>query len=211
MERIFRDSGKTSGNLNNHLNNLPQKWLRMFNLPLNLVCLAQSQIDLDFLDKNPEASLNFMRTLSTKSSLWVTICWKDAIAWYCIIFGVTNLFLWDLRGDYNGLIRSYNFNICKELRYDLLQSSTPSNHFKDKETETQRFFSKFHSLYINPLLKSWCLTLFVYFIKWPVEEKKLLPISLNLVLIIFGIMIFFHKILCCKRIITSKPSKNEFT
>lgn len=46
----------------------------MFNLPLNLVCLAQSQIDLDFLDKNPEASLNFVRTLSTKSSLWVTIC-----------------------------------------------------------------------------------------------------------------------------------------
>lgn len=96
------------------------------------------KIDLNFLDKNLKASLNFVRTLSTKSSLWVAICWKDTIARHCIIFGVTNLFLWDLKGDYNGLIRSYNFNICNELRYDLLQSSTPSNHFKDKETETQR-------------------------------------------------------------------------
>ena len=110
--------------------------------------------------------------LRTKLSLRVAICWKDTIAWHCIIFGVINLFLWDLKGNYNGLIRSYSFNICNELRYDLLQSSTPSNHFKDKENETPRFFSKFHSLYINPLLKSWCLTLFVYFLKWPSGGKE---------------------------------------
>lgn len=51
---------------------------------------------------------------------------------------------------------------------------------------------------------------FCLFAKMAQWKKKLLPISLNLVLIIFGIMIFFHKILWSKRIITSKPSKNEF-
>ena len=88
----------------------------------------------------------------------------------------------------------------------------PPHHFKDEEIETQTFFSKFHSLYINSnvnvtIFHTSCL--FSKVAQW--RKKKLLPISLNLVLIMFGIIIFFHKNLQNKRIITPKPSKSEFT
>ena len=65
MERIFRDSGKTSGNLNNHLNNLPQNVENVYSALKS--CLSgpiTDKIDLDFVDKNLKASLNFVRTLS---------------------------------------------------------------------------------------------------------------------------------------------------
>ncbi|KAG5211370.1 hypothetical protein JEQ12_013799, partial [Ovis aries] len=41
-------------------------------------------IDLDFLDKNLEASLNFVRTLSTKSSLWVVL---SSVSWGILLSG----------------------------------------------------------------------------------------------------------------------------
>lgn len=65
MERIFRDSGKTSGNLNNHLKIYPQMIENVYSVLKSCLSVPiTDKTDLNFLDKNLKASLDFVRTLS---------------------------------------------------------------------------------------------------------------------------------------------------